>query len=234
MMCWRCGSPDRFWKDCPLPFNASRPFGAKGNGKPSPVNMTQPRTVHFNTELQNDDAPIHGVDDQTADDLLPRHPPAQSEEGASVAQTQLDVGEEPDPWAAFYALRARGDWANFYSSLELSLCCRLFPTDLSPSSTKSLSLGKSPRASSRLPVLIDSGASGDLVGMSWLQSWLGRRDVTLSPSSRSFRFGGGGLIPGLGNRYVALYLHPVVANAKCPESITVTVGVVPSEVPLLI
>ena len=33
MMCWRRGSPGRFWKECPVPYDPNRAFGTKGKGK---------------------------------------------------------------------------------------------------------------------------------------------------------------------------------------------------------
>ena len=234
MLCWRCGSPDHFWKDCPLPYNASIPFGSKGKGKPSPVNTPRPQTVHFNTDLSNDATPAITADNPQVPELPQCCPLPTIEETPISHDYPPDPDENTDPWTAFYALRARDDWTNFYSSRIQSDCLHLYPTDLSPVTHKSCQDGSLCPSNSRLPVLIDSGASGTVVGMSWLRQWLGHREIPLDSSTRSFRFGDGGLVPSLGKCNVTLYLLPSVTNANSPKSITVAVDVVPSEVPLLI
>ena len=79
-----------------------------------------------------------------------------------------------------------------------------------------------------LPALIDSGASGTVFGWSWIQSWIGRREISLTPSLRIVRFGDGRLIPRLGECDATLYLQPQHTSASIPETVAVTVDVVPS------
>ena len=235
MMCWRCGSPDHFWKDCPLPYSASLPFRSKskGRGKSLPARPSRPQTVRFNSAHPNEPTPPSQAE-CTAPTEVPLccHAPV-PEEAPSAQDYPPDPDGSTDPRSAFYAQRARGDSGNFYSSRAPRDCLHLYPTDLALPPPKSCINEPSLPIAVRLPVLIDSGASGTVVGLSWLRQWLGRRGFSLEPPARSFRSGDGELASSMGKYNAALYLTPSVTNAKSPQSITVSADVVPAEVPLL-
>ena len=64
----------------------------------------------------------------------------------------------------------------------------------------------------QLPILIDSGASGNAVGLSWLKSRTRTSSMGFAAIAKSFRFGDGKFYPILGAYCVKLTLSIEVSS----------------------
>ena len=76
------------------------------------------------------------------------------------------------------------------------------------------------------PIMIDSGASGAVVGSRWLKQYGPTKSLHLKPVDRHFIFGGGIDRPSVGVCIIAIQISPDYANLDKPPIIRVPADVV--------
>ena len=69
MICWRCGSSDHFWRDCPRPYNPDR-FGTNGKGEGKPTGGEKGKSAHFtdDTKVGPSHIPTPGIRTEAEND----------------------------------------------------------------------------------------------------------------------------------------------------------------------
>lgn len=82
------------------------------------------------------------------------------------------------------------------------------------------------------PVLIDSGASGAVVGSRWLNQWGPKQPPPMKSIDRHFRFGDGIGQPIIGACVVPIQISPDYTNRVQPLAIHVAADGVHADVPL--
>ena len=103
---------------------------------------------------------------------------------------------------------------------------------ISPNPTADERLAK--RGNCHLPILIDSGAIGTVVGMGWSKSWTRNQPLGLVTSAKSSRFGDGDPYPSIGIFCVKLTLPSEVANLQHPRNFPIAADVVQAPIPFLV
>ena len=166
----------------------------------------------------------------------------QSLNGTPSEEAIATFYDDSDPWSNYYLSRSDSELLTFHSTESIT-CHAIFQTATSKvkdtwrtqSPTYALESSAEPPTTKHLPILIDSGASGTVVGMAWLMSWTQNHDeLRLLPSTKSFRFGDGRRYPSLGTCCVKLMLPTTVADLDQPWKFTITADAVQSPIPCLI
>ena len=138
-----------------------------------------------------------------------------------------------DPWVAYYSANATPEaWVTFCTRSEMS--SEAFPLIENWTYETGTKPCPSPRATSLPPVLIDSGASGTVVGWKWIQQWGGLAQQSLGESNRSFRFGDGIERPIVGTCIIPILLAPGHTNQPQEFVLNILADVAHADVPLLI
>ena len=153
-----------------------------------------------------------------------------------MREEQALMFDGEDPWAAYYAEQPDQAWVAFIfntcadvadpSTPKRSLCENYYQTP------------QGARSAGKLPILIDSGTSGTVVGMKWLIRWTAKKRFTFGHIARDFRFGdgegGGGLKPSMGTAIRELYFPSAATNRPNPAIVKIANNVANANVPLLI
>ena len=174
------------------------------------------------------------------------NPPIFEEQAPDTVNNEFPIGygEQDnypmgnDPWAAYYTQEcAPRAWVTFWADTR-SIYDATSPLaqkhDIWHGNDESMipSIGKSPPHAPH--ILIDSGASGTVVGKKWLDQWAKGAELILTRSSRPFRFGDGIERPSLGPCIFPITIEAGHTNQTKALVVNVLADVVLSDVPLLI
>ena len=152
--CWRCGSKDHMAQDCHLPFQKVLAFGpssGKGKSKDKRILMVEEmKSTEEDPNIQTSGE--EKTDDNIADEM-------KEEEALTVFNT-----EDNDEWIAQWW---EGDHVWMVSTNE-DINCPIYFTE---GNTHDITDNPIRQA------IIDTGASASVVGIQWLQWWLGPSHV---------------------------------------------------------
>ena len=126
IFCRRCGSPDRFWKDCPRPYNPDI-FGTKGKGKGKPGTGGKGKSTHCTTIPAMEEPTQPGGDGSTAEDVNYAEPGVNPSGNSNSESIQLGENGCPDAaeydhWASYYTQRSAENWSLYYSLSTITEC----------------------------------------------------------------------------------------------------------------
>ena len=208
-VCIRCGDPSHFVRDCPHPYRAVLdPRFATTFVKKNPAV----------THLANDTSEVG--ESKTEETEQPVEPEKVNEN--SVTPEEQRAEDE------LYKL-----WGDFYQSQHacstnmISVECN-YHAKSGPNMTGQQLTDDSPL------ILLDSGASRSVCGISWLKWWYKGEMFDLKKSTRSFRFGAGPLIQSSGTIVIMVHVNPKCTNSSKPLILPICVDVVESNVPMLV
>ena len=217
--CLRRDGPNRWHRDCPLPFKevldsqTARTWKGKGKGKSSARTML----VADGEENPQDAVEECAVtsDECTGGESGDRvDPPAEGSDGTTIAP-----GAGADEW-----------WSEYFQNCPTYVIQVCQPVTVYKNSQLGIN-GHSLSEKSPL-ILIDSGASLSVAGKRWLQ-WRSRgKDKLSAVDGVTFRFGDGPNLRSLGKCTIDITLLPHVTNQSAEQILKMEIHVVDSDVPL--
>ena len=173
----------------------------------------------------------HSVADETGND--PTNNGDQAMAPIELPEEMSPGNLDGDPWTSYYAQSL--DQACVTSYAKPSLGSLALIQDATGIETKTWFRDTRPEVrAAKLPILIDSGASGAVVGLKWLRRWDAKDKFTFGATAMDFRFGDGKAQPSRGEMILDLMLPSVVSNLKKPLHMKIATDVAHGDVPLLI
>ena len=218
--CLRCGDPNHWHRDCPLPWRevlyAPTPRKGKSKGKGSEKGIL----------LTGETPP--------AEETNPDNQP--NTEETPLRAESSDVVEEPegdyyDQFPMDESLDAEAWWSQWYSDYDYpTYVC----TTMTTYKTSSQRLNGHLLSDESPLMLLDSGASLSVAGQPWLDWWSKNTQVLKHAESINFKFGDGPPRPSLGTCILQIKLLPNVTNQPKEHILRLKIHVVNENVPLLI
>ena len=219
--CLRCGGPNRWHRDCPLPWREvldNAPIG-KGKGSNSQKGKGETRPIltleHMIPAIEEEAAESAQME-ETPIPVAGSTPPVLAEESPEVCSNQEQMD---DWWSQFYAYDTYPNYARTTVRTYKSSVQKLNGHELNE---------KSPL------ILLDSGASITEAGQKWLKWWDTRKIPLQQEDTINFRFGNGPPRPSQGTCVMTITIPPETTNQAENQDLQIEVHIVTEDVPLLI
>ena len=217
----RCGDPNRWHRDCPLPWKEVLDFPSKSKGKGKTKGKGKGRT------FISLDSALPAITEETRTGSEPTDPNQTASESPidpNPVEEWIDEtgsAEEVDDWW----------WSQYYvDGAHQSYVCAAFPTyKMSVQELNGHELSdKSPL------ILLDSGASITVAGEKWLSWWNPNHGALNDDYEIKFRFGNGPERPSKGSCVITILLPAMHTNQVKAQRLKIKVHIVTENVPLLI